>query len=741
MRRLLPAILFLLLTSGAVRAQDEERAWAFTPVHRPAVPTVQDTHWLANPVDAFILKGLEDLDLSPSPRASRRTLVRRLHLDLVGIPPTPEQVDRFLADTRPDAWTRLVDRLLASPAYGQKWAQHWLDVVRYADSDGFEYDDPRPHAWRYRDWVIESLNHDKPFARFVGEQIAADELFPEDARALPALGLHRLGPLRMNAGNQDVAKNRQERLTEIIDVVGSAFLGVTFGCARCHDHKFDPLSQADYYRLQAFFAASRAVDLPLVAAKERSRREAARKSWMARRDEIRKTLEAIEAPARKRLTEQRRRGFSPQTLAALAIDPAIRTPGQSRLASAAERLLVIGEADIRESLAKGERREYVLVQARLQAVQSAEPPAVASVMAIVDRGRKVPVTHRLVRGDPHDLGEEVFPSFPSVMVDAGGTVRPTSFRQRPRPSIDEVSESDGGQSPGRRAELAAWLASASNPLTARLFVNRVWQHHFGQGIVATPNDFGVMGAAATHPELLDWLATELVSTHGRIKPLHRLMVLSATYQQSSSLANGATAATAAGLDADPDNQMLWRARRHRLEAEALRDSLLAVSGRLNLQSGGPGVRLPLPPEVAALQYKGTWQAHPDLFQHNRRSIYLFVKRNNRPPLLTDFDAPGTMVSCGRRNQSSHAGQALTLLNSPELARQSQAFASRLENEAGRAPVAVVERAYRLALGRGPSPDELSLGRAFLENGEGSFAETLSDYCLVLFNLDEFLYVE
>jgi len=397
--------------------------------------------------------------------------------------------------------------------------------------------------------------------------------------------------------------------------------------------------------------------------------------------------------------------------------------------------LVFGEVEIRGVLAEGERREYVSVQARLQAVQSSEPPGVASVMAIVDRGRKVPVTHRLVRGDPHDLGEEVFPSFPSVMVKTGDTVRPTSFRQRPRPSIDEVADADGQQSSGRRAELAGWLASASNPLTARVFVNRLWQHHFGQGIVATPNDFGVMGAAATHPELLDWLAAELVSTQGRIKPLHRLMVLSATYQQSSSSAN------VAGLDADPENQMLWRARRLRLEAEALRDSLLAVSGRLNRQSGGPGVRLPLPPEVAALQYKGTWQAHPDLFQHNRRSIYLFVKRNNRPPLLTDFDAPGTMVSCGRRNQSSHAGQALTLLNSPELARQAEAFASRLETEAGRAPVAVVERAYRLALGRGPKPDELSLGRAFLENGEGPFAETLSDFCLVLFNLDEFLYVE
>ena len=735
MRRLLPTILLPLLIQGVLCAQEDERAWAFRAVRRPAIPVVKTTEWVSNPVDAFILKSLEDLELHPASRASRHTLVRRVYLDLIGIPPTPGQVEQFLADSRADAWVRLVDRLLASPAYGQRWAQHWLDVVRYADSDGFEYDDPRPHAWRYRDWVIDSLNLDKPFARFVREQIAADELFPEDVGALPALGLHRLGPLRMNAGTQDVAKNRQERLTEIVDVVGSAFLGVTFGCARCHDHKFDPLLQADYYRLQAFFAASRAVDLPLVPSVERKRRETARKKWVAKRDEIRKRLDAIEAPVKKRLMAERRGRLGRETLAALAVDAATRTPEQSRLATAAERLLTIGEADIREALSERDRGNYVSVQQLLHAVQLDEPLPVASVMAIVDRGQKIPTTHRLVRGDPHDLGEVVFPSFPAVMVRRGALNQPAAIRQRTRPSIDEVSKTDSRRSSGRRAELAEWLASASNPLTARVFVNRIWQHHFGQGIVATPNDFGVMGSSATHPELLDWLAAELVSNGGRIKPLHRLMVLSSTYRQSSTTSNPAAVAV------DPDNQMLWRARRRRLEAETLRDSLLAVSGRLNHHSGGPGVRLPLPPEIAALQYKGNWQPHPDLFQHNRRSIFLFVKRNNRPPLLVSFDAPGTMVSCGRRNQSSHAGQALALLNSPELARQAEAFASRLQAEAGRAPVAVVEQAYRLALGRGPGPEELSLGRAFLENGDAAFSETLADYCLVLFNLDEFLYVD
>ena len=346
-RFLLATLLLPVFMPVAVRAQDEDRVWAFQPVERPAIPRPRDVVRMANPVDAFILKSLEKVDLTLSPPASRRTLLRRLHLDLLGLPPTPVEIDQFLSDTRPDAWARLVDRLLASPDYGHRWAQHWLDVVRYADSDGFEYDDPRPHAWRYRDWVIEALNGDKPFSRFIHEQIAADELFPENRQALAALGLHRLGPLRLNAGTQDKAKNRQERLTEIVDMVGSAFLGVTFGCARCHDHKFDPLPQADYYRLQAFFAASQAVDLPLVPAGLRAPREKARKAGTKQRDANRKRLEEFEAPARKRLLAERRGRFGKETLEALAVDASARTPDQSRLATAAERMLVIVEADIR----------------------------------------------------------------------------------------------------------------------------------------------------------------------------------------------------------------------------------------------------------------------------------------------------------------------------------------------------------------------------------------------------------
>lgn len=735
MRLFLPAVLMLLTLPFSAGAAEDERERAFRPLLPGPVPRPRDTAWPRNPVDAFVRVTLEKQGLSPAAAAPRRVLARRLYLDLLGLPPTPEQLDRFLSDPLPGAWSRLVDRLLASPAYGQRWAQHWLDVVRYADSDGFEYDDPRPHAWRYRDWVIESLNQDKPFQRFVLEQIAADELFPQQPRSLAALGLHRLGPLRLNAGQQDEAKNRQERLTEIVDVVSSAFLGVTFSCARCHDHKFDPFPQADYYRLQSFFAASEAVDIPLVPPAERKDRAAARQEWTKQRDELRSQVERIEKPVREQLLAHRRSRLSDATREALETEASQRTADQSRLAAMAERRLQLSEADVQAAIPDGLREKFSDLQVQMRLLLRSEPPAVASLMVILDRGRQVPATHLLIRGEPHDRGREVFPAFPTIMVHVGTSPRPREIPGRKRPAIDEIGKEDARMSSGRRAVLAGWLAGRTNPLTARVFVNRLWQHHFGQGIVATPNDFGSMGASASHPDLLDWLAAELVSAGGSVKHVHRLMLLSATYRQSSQVDNPQ------GRQTDPDNIFLWRARRQRLEAEPLRDSLLAVSGQLNQQANGPGVRLPLPLEIAALQYKGNWQAHPDPFQHNRRTIFLFVKRNNRPPLLLDFDAPGTMVSCARRNQSSHAGQALTLLNSPELDRLARAFAQRLQAEVGRAPVAVVERAYRLALGRAPRPDELSLGRAFLEEPGVSFEDTLSDFCLVLFNLDEFLYVE
>ncbi len=606
---------------------DDDREWAFRPPVRPDVPIVQYREWIRTPVDAFVLAQLEQAGLEPSPQADRQVQARRIYFDLIGLPPTPEQMDAFLADDLPGSYERLVDQLLASPDYGQRWAQHWLDVVRYADSDGFEYDDPRPHAWRYRDWVIEALNSDKPFDRFVREQIAADELYPGDRDALAALGLHRLGPLRLNAGMQDEAKNRQEVLTEIVDGVGSAFLGLTFGCARCHDHEFDPIKQEDYYQMQAFFAATQAIDIPLVP--------------------------------------------------------------------------VSAESD------------------------STKQKTVPSIMAVRDGNQEVPETFVLDRGEPHQRLNKVEPAVPHIF-NSSRQSSGLTFRRRP------TAIGTGGESPGRRAALAEWLTRSDHPLTARVFVNRLWQHHFGSGIVSTPNDFGAMGGTASHPELLDWLTVEFARADWSVKHLHRLMVLSATYRQSSVSRN----------PADPDNKLLWRANRRRLEAEVIRDTVLTVPGNLNQSMGGPGVRLPLPPEIARLQYKGTWQADPDVSRHHQRTIYLFVKRNNRPPFLESFDAPDTTVSCGQRTESSHAGQALMLLNSPLLDRQAQALANRLMTEVtNRSSTLIVERAYRLALSRFPGRKEMEAGREFLDDPHGEFSDRLADFCLVLFNLDEFLYVD
>ena len=691
--RFLVALLALSWSAFAPPSSAEEDAssgpsWPWTPPRRPELPETSRPSWIRNPIDAFILEGIEEFGLVPAPPADRITLLRRVTLDLTGLPPTPGEVEVFLADDRPDAYERVVDRLLASPHYGERWGRHWLDVVRYADSDGFEYDDPRPHAWRYRDWVIDALNSDMPYHRFVRLQVAGDELAPEDPGALVATGLHRLGPLRLNAGNQDEEKNRQEVLTEMTDAIGYAFLGLTIGCARCHDHKFDPIPQADYYRLQAFFAGTKARDVTLAPDREREAYGRRMDRWKSRIKEIRRRLRELDksgtgdAPARR--------------------------------------------AELRQELDE---------------VEASEPAPLPGVMAVADPEEQAPPTFVLHRGEPGRLLEEVRPRFPGAL---DGT------------AIDPAPPGPDASGTARRASLARWLTDPSHPTTARVMVNRLWQHHFGRGLVATPNNFGVMGDPPSHPELLDWLAVEFIARGTRLKAMHRLMVTSATYRQSSR-------PSARSLELDAENLLLGRMPRRRLEAEILRDSILAVSGTLNRSGGGPGVRLPLDPAVASQVYKGAWEPTPEVDQHARRSVYLFVKRNIPVPLLEAFDAPDTLVSCGRRNASIHAGQALALLNSPFLDEQARAFARRLLDEVGPDPGLLAGRAIEVALSRPPTPEERARARSFLERqarllraegtsrgpGAGRPADgvdpalsgAVSDLCLVLFNLDEFLYVD
>jgi hypothetical protein len=631
----------------------ERRHWAFQPRSNPSVPQFTakaDQQWVRNPVDAFILARLQKDGLRPAPAAVRRTLIRRVYFDLTGLPPSPEEVERFVRDRSADAWPRLVDRLLEAPEYSERWAQHWLDVVRFAESDGFEYDTHRAEAWRYRDYVIRSIAADKPYDQFVREQLAGDEIDPKNQEMLVAAGFHRLGPLRKNAGNQDAAYNRNEVLVEMTNVIGSALMGVTLGCARCHDHKFDPIRQKDYYRIQAFFATTQHRDIP--------------RSTPEQEAEWKKKSEPIEAE----LKELR---------AMLKPD----TPNRDELA-------------------------YKIAQKELQL-----PPPLPVLQTVEDRPAEYTPVHVLARGDSTQVGDQV-------------GMRPLGVL------LPDNAPEWGDRMDAPRLALAKWITDPANPLTARVMVNRIWEHHFGTGLVATPNDFGRMGSRPSHPELLDWLANQFVEGGFRMKPIHRLILLSSSYQQDY------LAAPPEGVaEKDPDNRLLWRFPRRRLSSEELRDSMLAVSGRLNPQRGGPSVIVPIEPELVKLVYNpAQWRVDLDPAQFNRRSIYLFQKRNMRLPFMEVFDSPDRLLSCPRREQSTHAPQALELLNGDLSNSMARALADRVAKEAGTAREKQVGRLFQLALGRDPDALERKASLRYLNDGP------LSELALAVFLTNDFLYV-
>ncbi len=629
---------------------DPHAHWSFQPVRKPAVPGVKDSGWVKSPVDAFVLAKLEERKWQPAPAASPVDWLRRVYFDLTGLPPSPEEVAAFLADPSPDARERVVDKLLDSERYGERWAQHWLDVVRFAESEGFEYDRHLPDAWRFRDYVIASLNADKPFDRFIAEQLAGDEIEPENRECQSASIFHRLGAVRRNAGNPDIALSRNEVLTERTDIVGTAFLGLTVGCARCHDHKLEPISQKDYYRLQAYFAATEEHNVSLATAEEK-------KAWEERSKQLQGEINALKSKAK---------------------------------------------------AAAGEER--VRLMAQIETLEDQLPAPPATIPATWNDAQKRTAITVLKRGVWEQKGEPVGPRPPDVLVaDA-----------RPELAADVANP---------RTQLARWITDTHNPLTARVMANRIWQHHFGVGIVKTPNDFGLHGDRPSHPELLDWLATSFVENGWRLKPLHRLIVLSNAYAQASSTAN----ATVARLD--PENRFLSHFNRRRLSAEEIRDSMLAVSGRLNLRTGGPSVMVPVDAELVKLLYKPSqWQLAKDATEHDRRSIYLFAKRNLRLPFMEAFDAPALQTTCARRESSTHAPQALELLNGKLSNELADAFAHRLEIECGGDSQRIVTRACQLATGRAPTESERKLALTFLRE------QPLREFALATFNLNAFLYV-
>jgi mono/diheme cytochrome c family protein len=668
--------------------------WSLRTVRRPAPPSVKNEAWVRTPIDRFILAALEAASLTPSAEADRRTLIRRVTFDLTGLPPSPEEVKAFVEDPASNAYDRLVDRLLASPRYGERWARHWMDVVRYADTQGFERDELQPQIWRYRDYLIRSFNADKPYSRFVREQLAGDETGGGDPDALIATGYLRLGPYDSTGSIfMEDAKNRNELMTDLANTTGSAFLGLTVACANCHDHKYDPISQADHFRLRAFFAGVKRQDDTIIdRGAERERIQKHNDSIEARTKPCTTRISEILEPARKALQEQR--------------------PKEKK----------ISDADATASLDDELRNELALLR---QTVDDEKKGLLEFTrgMTVRDSGAKPPPTHLFYQGDFTQPREEIAPGFISVLDPNAAAVTPPA----------------GMDSSGRRAALADWIASPENPLAARVIVNRLWHHHFGRGIVATPNDFGFSGVRPTHPELLDALASELAASGGSLKTIHRMILRSATYRQRS-------LDDAAKRAADPENRLLWRQNPRRLDAEATRDALLVVSGTLLPKDSGPPVWPPVPQHLLDAQ-PGILETKSDKLARDRmqewytdplekadvRSIFLVQKRVLTLPFLQPFDLPDLNVSCGRRDVTTVAPQALQLLNSAFSERMAVAFAARVEREAGEE--ARIDRAVWLALGRPPSEPERRRSLDFIHR------HRLVDFCRVLLNINEFVYVD
>jgi Protein of unknown function (DUF1553)/Protein of unknown function (DUF1549) len=707
--------------------------WSFQPVKSQVPPGAKDGQWAHTPIDRFILARLEAKGLHPNPPADRVTLIRRATFDLTGLPPTPEEVGAFLADHSPDAWNKVIDRLLASPRYGERWGRHWLDLARYAESEGFKADETRPNAWRYRDYVIDSLNQDKPYDRFVQEQIAGDELWPADPVARIATGFNRHYPDESNA--RILQQRRQEILDDMTDATGSVFLGLTYGCARCHNHKFDPILQADYFRLQAFFANTAADDhIPMLPPDQLADWRQKRAVWEEQTRDVRAEIAKLIDPIRRQAAQEYFDKYPPEIQTMIRKPAAERTPYEQQMAHKAQPYLESpDESPDPVAKLKGEQRaHYDVLRKELAQFDPIKPPELPEGIGLIDLGRQAPPTRILTVGNWEAPREEVQPGFLTIL----------------DPANARIAEPAGVNSSGRRTALAKWLTDPANPFPARVMVNRIWHYHFGRGIVGTPSDFGVMGERPSHPELLDWLAAEFVRSGWSLKHMHRLIMTSAVYQQSSAFQDDAA-------KVDESNRLLWSFPRQRLEGEVIRDSALAVSGLLNTKAGGPSVFPDLPAGMAAP--RGGWKLSA-ADERNRRSVYIFVRRNTRYPMLEAYDMPDTHESCPRRMVTTTAPQALTMLNDNVVLEWAQAFA-------GRALAAPdpVESAFQLAYSRSPDPWEKDTIATFLHKQqaviheraakgeklaqpaparaslEPEYSAAFVDFCQMLLNSNEFVY--
>jgi mono/diheme cytochrome c family protein len=692
---------------------EDRRYWAFQPIKAAELPAGDES----NPIDRFILARLQKEGIKPALTADARTLVRRLYFDVIGLPPTPEEAREFIAaqrnaNVKPQiAWEHAVDRLLASPHYGERWARHWLDVVRYCESDGYRLDSFRPNAFRYRDYVIKSFNDDKPYDHFVREQIAGDELDPDNADALVAVGFLTHGIYEFN--QRHVRNQWNEMVSEVVDVTGEAILGLSVGCARCHDHKFDPILQKDYYALRAFFEGIMpSEELPLATKVQQAEFGRKQEAWLKKTATIRAAIDAIENPVRAKNAAVNIAKF-PQDIQDMIHKPAIkRTPLEQQLATLAYRQILF-EYDKIDVQLKGEDKDRLLALRKELAKFDADKPAPLPMCQTLREVGAQPTETTI----PRKGSAAIDPAYLTVLGQAAPTIAAPKHKA----------------SSGRRAALANWLTRPDHPLTSRVIVNRIWQQHFGRGLVATASDFGTLGEKPSHPELLDWLADRFVKEGWSMKKLHRLILTSKTYQQSS-----LEAADLVAVQKDPDNRLLWKMTTRRLDAEQIRDAMLAVTGKLDRKFGGPSVE----------------------FKEPRRSVYLKSLRNTKEPMLDVFDIPDGFTSTGRRGVTTTATQALFMINSPLMLQHGGAFADLLSADNKMSDEQKIDRGFSLAFARSPSSKESGLLKAFLveqqkriappkgklptdDAGKIAYAQRAAwiDLCQVLLNANEFLYVD
>ena len=687
-----------------VARAEVQQAWPWTPVVEPPVPPVHRAEWVRNPIDAFVLAKLEQKRLEPAPPAANRALLRRLSFGLIGLPPTPEEMNRFLADPPDSTYKREIDRLLDDPRYGEKWGRHWLDLVRYADTRGGAIDFPRPHMWRYRDYVIRAFNQDRPYDRFVKEQLAGDtyRAYGEEGK----LGLGFLAQW-VQVEQVEAEQVRRDYLVDVVDTTGSVFLGLTLGCARCHNHKYDPLPTKDYYRIEAFFSptAEEVQDIPFhqyeMPKLDPQHWTSSAERWNRTLSERDKSIAAFREGLQKRL-EPHRVLDGAQDLKDWA------DPGQRKYTLLAEALRTQEEKD---------RLKLIARQTARFANPNSPDYFLAKAHVVTDSGLHRNIATKVLPGGNFKLGtEEVKPGFLGVITGHSDPV-----------NLDGLPVS-------RRQLLANWIASRENPLTARVMVNRIWHYHFGKGLVATPSDFGRNGTSTAHPELLDWLAWRFVESGWSVKEIQRLILTSNTYRLGMKHPDTKTAESV-----DPENRYFWMRDPIRIEIESIRDGILAVSGQLNPVMGGP----PFFPEADDEQMARapTWWEPSELRERNRRAVYMLQSRSFQLPLVKVFDGVNMDQSCVARGVTSVTPQVFALFNSKFSQEQSVEMANRIRVDVGADPDKQIDRAFQLAFQRAPSESDRAMAFKFLRRTEPGVSSNLADFCLVLLNMNEFIFLD